>query len=59
LGEGLTVIATANDGVIEAFQMKSHKFLYGIQWHPEMMTARGNEEMKRIFETFVKNCEIE
>lgn len=58
LGDGLTVIATANDGIVEAFQMKSHKFLYGIQWHPEMMTARGNQEMKKIFETFVKNCEV-
>ena len=58
LGDGLTVIATANDGVVEAFQMKSHKFLYGIQWHPEMMTARGNQEMKKIFETFVKHCEV-
>ena len=32
------------DGIVEAFQMKSHKFLYGIQWHPEMMTV---EEIQR------------
>lgn len=56
LGENLTVIATTNDGVIEAFQKKSHKFLYGIQWHPEMMTARGNMEMQKIFEKFVSYC---
>ena len=59
LGEGLTVIAKANDGIIEAFQKKDHKFLYGIQWHPEMMTARGNQDMKKIFETFIKYCDIE
>lgn len=57
LGEGLTLIAETNDGMVEAFQMKSHKFLYGIQWHPEMMTARGNMEMKKIFEKFVKACQ--
>ena len=59
LGEGLTVIAKANDGIVEAFQKKDHKFLYGIQWHPEMMTARGNQDMKKIFETFIKYCDIE
>lgn len=57
LGEGLTAIAFTEDGILEAFQMKSHKFLYGIQWHPEMMTARGNEEMKKIFVEFVNSCE--
>ena len=49
LGEGLTPIAQTNDGVIEAFQMKTHKFLYGIQWHPEMM---------KIFESFVEACSV-
>ena len=56
LGEDLTTIATTEDGIIEAIQMKSRKFLYGIQWHPEMMTARGNEEMKKIFIEFVNSC---
>lgn len=56
LGEGLTTIAVAEDGIVEAFQMKSHKFLYGVQWHPEMMTARGNEDMKKIFIEFINNC---
>ncbi len=57
LGEGLTTIATTDDGIVEAFQMKSRKFLYGVQWHPEMMTARGNEEMKKIFVEFVNSCQ--
>lgn len=56
LGENLTPIAITEDGIIEAFQMKSHNFLYGLQWHPEMMTARGNEEMKKIFIEFVNSC---
>jgi len=54
LGEGLTAIAQSEDGAIEAFTMKSHKFLYGIQWHPEMMTARGNKDMQKIFEELIK-----
>lgn len=58
LGQGLTVIARANDGVIESIQMKNHKFLYGIQWHPAMMVARGNKKMKKIFEKFIESCSI-
>lgn len=40
-GEGLEVISTAPDGVIEAVQHKSDRCTIGIQWHPERML---NEE---------------
>lgn len=56
MGVGLTVIAKTEDGIIEAFQKKDYNFLYGIQWHPEMMTARGNEEMKKLFVKFIESC---
>jgi len=36
-GEGLTVIAQAADGVIEAVQNFDDYFTVGIQWHPERM----------------------
>lgn len=54
VGEGLTVIAKTRNDVIEAIQKKDHKFLYGIQWHPEMMGARGNTEMLKIFKKFIE-----
>ena len=56
LGSELTAIATANDGVVEAIQNKNHPFFYGVQWHPEMMASRGNLEMKKIFDKFIKSC---
>ncbi len=56
LGENLTVIATASDGVIEAVQDKGHPFFYNVQWHPEMMATRENQKMKKIFEEFIKAC---
>lgn len=56
IGKDLTPIAIASDGIIEAFQMKNHKFFYGIQWHPEMMTARGNTDMLKIFKKFVEKA---
>ena len=57
LAEGLTPIAKSSDGVIEAFQKKDHPFYYATQWHPEMMSVRGNEGMKKIFDKFVEACE--
>ena len=54
LGEGFKIAGKSNDGIIEAIEKMDHKFCLGIQWHPEMMTSRGNEEMKKIFELFIK-----
>lgn len=57
LGEGFKIIAKSSDGVIEAIEKENHKFCLGIQWHPEMMVARGNKSMVKIFELFIdKSC---
>ena len=56
MGKGLTPIAKASDGVVEAFQNKNHPFFYGVQWHPEMMSTRGNKDMKKIFDRFIGAC---
>lgn len=56
LGNKLSILAKSSDGIIEAIQMKEHNFLYAVQWHPEMMTARGNENMKKLFVEFINKC---
>ncbi len=38
-GQGLEVVATAKDGVIEAIEDVRHPFYIGVQWHPEEMTG--------------------
>ncbi len=38
LGRGLRVIATAPDGVIEAFEDPSFPLFAAVQWHPERLT---------------------
>ncbi len=38
LGQGLRVIATAPDGVIEAFEDPSFPLFAAVQWHPERLT---------------------
>ena len=35
LGQGLVVTARADDGVIEAIELPGHRFVVGVQWHPE------------------------
>ena len=39
-GRGLTVAATAADGVIEAIELEGTGFVVGVQWHPESLTDR-------------------
>ena len=40
LGRGLTISATAPDGVIEAIELDGSGFVIGVQWHPEALTDR-------------------
>ena len=34
-GRGLVTVAWADDQVIEAVELEGHKFVIGVQWHPE------------------------
>jgi putative glutamine amidotransferase len=37
LGAGLTASAFSPDGLIEALEAPGHRFLVGVQWHPELL----------------------
>ncbi len=50
LGENLTVIASADDGIIEAIENKEQN-IYGVQFHPERDLE--NEFYKKIFKNFI------
>jgi len=39
IGEGLGVVAAAADGTVEAVEMRGRRFVVGVQWHPEDMSA--------------------
>ena len=56
--EPLLVSGTASDGVIESIESKEHRFVLGLQWHPENMAAAGDAPSLRIFEGFVEACLI-
>ncbi len=49
-GPGLRVVAVAPDGVIEAVESPGHRFVLGVQWHPELMRR------DRLVAGFVSAC---
>ena len=53
IGQGLAVVATAPDGVIEAVEMASHPWLVAVQWHPEL-TAAEDLPQQKLFEALVR-----
>jgi putative glutamine amidotransferase len=55
LGKGLVVDATASDGVIEGVESLRHRFVLGVQWHPEALAPRRADQ-RRIFSLFVSAC---
>lgn len=52
IAEGLTVSATAPDGLIEALEAPGDAFCVGVQWHPEMLVEH-DAGTRRLFEAFV------
>jgi putative glutamine amidotransferase len=53
LGDGLRVVATAPDGVIEAVALDEHPWLAAVQWHPEL-TAAADPTQAALFDAFVE-----
>ena len=53
LAPGLEVAAEAADGTIEAVEMRSHPWLFGVQWHPEI-TAAEDPVQQRLFDALVE-----
>ena len=37
-GEGVVVTGTAEDGVVEAFELSGRPEVFAVQWHPEMLS---------------------
>lgn len=44
VGRGLVVTATSADGVIEGVEDPDHRFLIGVQWHPERMQHDSRQQ---------------
>ena len=55
LGDDLTAMAVAPDGIIEAIQMRGKRFVWAVQWHPEYM-FKTDPDSSAIFSCFVQHC---
>ena len=58
IGDGLVVTAQSEDGIIEAIENPSKRFVLGVQYHPERMFKEpGSLELKahaaKLFEAFI------
>lgn len=53
VGRGLKIVASAPDGVIEAVESTEHRFVLGVQWHPELMVEHY-PAARNIFQHFIK-----
>ncbi len=56
VGRGLVVAAHAPDGTIEAVELPGHRWLYAVQWHPEL-TAEADPLQQALFDELVEACE--
>jgi putative glutamine amidotransferase len=52
LGAGLRVVASADDGVIEAVELDTPGWMVAVQWHPED-TAADDPVQQRLFDALV------
>jgi putative glutamine amidotransferase len=55
LGRDLVVAGTAADGTVEAVELPRHKYLVGVQWHPEHTAARDPQQ-QRLFDALVQSA---
>jgi putative glutamine amidotransferase len=56
-GRDLRPVAFARDGVIEAVEDTTGRFIVGVQWHPER-GWENNPLSKSLFEAFVENASL-
>ncbi|MCE9600043.1 MAG: gamma-glutamyl-gamma-aminobutyrate hydrolase family protein [Spirochaetia bacterium] len=57
LGDRLVVTARAEDGIIEAVELRDHPWFLALQWHPEMSAATDPVQQK-LFDAFVAACRV-
>jgi len=55
VGDGLEIVAFAEDGVAEAMELAGHPFALAVQYHPEELAANaGDAASQRLFAALVR-----
>ncbi|MEA3432837.1 MAG: gamma-glutamyl-gamma-aminobutyrate hydrolase family protein [candidate division WOR-3 bacterium] len=55
LAFGFIISAYADDGVVEGIESRKHKFVIGVQFHPENLFQESSA-IKRLFSSFINAC---
>ena len=55
VADDFRVVARASDGVVEAIEHKTYKFLVAVQWHQEMLAVEC-EKARELFAKFVEEA---
>ena len=55
VADDFKVVARASDGIVEAIQHKTYKFLVGVQWHPEMLAVEC-DEARELFKRLIEEA---
>ena len=55
LGQDLRPTARTSDGLVEALEDPTHRFVLGVQWHPEEML--NHPQHRALFAAFVQAVE--
>lgn len=55
IGGGLRVTGWSEEGIVEAFEHRTHPHLMGVQWHPERLASERNGH-HHLFCDFVQAC---
>ena len=54
LGRGLTITAVSEDGLVEGIESARHRFMVGVQWHPERM--QDDRRQQNLFRALVSEA---
>lgn len=52
----LIVSGKASDGIVEAIESTGHRFVIGVQWHPEALMEKDDQVSFRLFSDYMKAC---
>ncbi|WP_407270257.1 gamma-glutamyl-gamma-aminobutyrate hydrolase family protein [Radiobacillus sp. PE A8.2] len=55
--ENFQISGRANDRIIEAIESVDHRFVLGLQWHPENMASIQDVTSLKIYDGFISACQ--
>lgn len=57
IANGFLICGKSSDGIIEAIESKQHRFVLGVQWHPENMAVVDDDMSLKVYEAFINACQ--